>query len=728
MSELKICCFGVLTVRQAGEIAADLANSVAVRDLLGYLILHRGQTISRSQLAGSFWPNVPDAQARRNLNNLLWRLKQVANGRLAKSLTTSRKTIHWTLPKHSWLDLDQFEQGRQQFAETSPLSPLLDEGQQTRLEELIDLASSPLLADCTGKWCEPHRVRYQEQARQLQQLLINSYEAAGAFDEALHQAVQLRQTEPYLEWAHEAIMRLNIAIGRPQDALQAFRAYCRSWRDGLGLEPSMQIQQIMQTVTQQDDEHGNTNVLQLTLNQMNQLVEHQEIPKQLIDTIQASIQTIRSTMLEELQQIGNAAETLYQWQVAQHSYQLALTLLENLPQVESRLRERFELRLRCDTLYDRAADREKQRANLARAYQLAEALADPALQSEVCARNCWVACAEGRLETAVSHGNQALTLAGNVPHLRAQALRLLGSNYEMRGAYRLAAAKHREAVALDSHQPHWLRLDHNNLASVYVALGEDWLAWQQIEQAKKLLPTDDKPTLAAAIILANRSNIARNLGDFGTAAADLQAAQRQIDMLGDRNSAIMLATRAATLYRQTNDLPRARLWVDYAFVENRRLGDPFRAIEAMLEGCRLAFLRGEMQKARDDMETVIEQAAIAQLERYRGVGWLLYGAVLLPENVDAADEAARVGLTAVQQTEQKHLLLFAYSLLSLIAAQRDGEEAAQEYKTLAYSQLCQMVSTLPTASQRHRFLHATPLRRAIWEKTAVSLPQLLQFG
>jgi DNA-binding SARP family transcriptional activator len=51
---LQIRCFGLLEVSYRGRVLTDLERSPRLRTLLGYLILHRGQSVERSRVAGTF--------------------------------------------------------------------------------------------------------------------------------------------------------------------------------------------------------------------------------------------------------------------------------------------------------------------------------------------------------------------------------------------------------------------------------------------------------------------------------------------------------------------------------------------------------------------------------------------------------------------------------------------------------------------------------------------------
>ncbi|MCZ7574798.1 MAG: tetratricopeptide repeat protein [Ardenticatenaceae bacterium] len=252
--------------------------------------------------------------------------------------------------------------------------------------------------------------------------------------------------------------------------------------------------------------------------------------------------------------LGEAAEAERAWEAARRAYETALLALETLPPDQAGLRQRLDLRLRCDALYDLAAARGAQAENLRPAFRLAEALADPAAQSEVRARQCWLAQRQGRLQDALILGHQALALAGREGRLRAQGIRLLGITNELLGHYPTALRFHQEALALDAACPERLRLDHINLASVCGSLGRDWQAREHAWAALALIP-DRPPSLVRALALGNLAGSERELGDFKAAAQHVRGAQAVAAARGRSRPGWPVAPQPSTAGWATRAMP-----------------------------------------------------------------------------------------------------------------------------------------------------------------------------
>ena len=71
---LEISLLGEQRVAMDGSIVVALRSPRAMA-LLAYLVLHRGAPQRREYLAGQFWPDSSDAQARTNLRRELHTLR-----------------------------------------------------------------------------------------------------------------------------------------------------------------------------------------------------------------------------------------------------------------------------------------------------------------------------------------------------------------------------------------------------------------------------------------------------------------------------------------------------------------------------------------------------------------------------------------------------------------------------------------------------------------------------
>ena len=73
--QLQITLLGEFSLVFQGQLAPSLSGDRSI-SLLAYLLLHRQTGVSRQHLAFTLWPDSSDSQARANLRNLLYTLRQ----------------------------------------------------------------------------------------------------------------------------------------------------------------------------------------------------------------------------------------------------------------------------------------------------------------------------------------------------------------------------------------------------------------------------------------------------------------------------------------------------------------------------------------------------------------------------------------------------------------------------------------------------------------------------
>ncbi|MCB8968551.1 MAG: winged helix-turn-helix domain-containing protein, partial [Ardenticatenaceae bacterium] len=74
-TQLTISLFGDFNLTWQGQSSVSFSGDRPI-SLLAYLLLHRQTAVSRQQLAFTLWPDSSDSQARANLRNLFYTLRQ----------------------------------------------------------------------------------------------------------------------------------------------------------------------------------------------------------------------------------------------------------------------------------------------------------------------------------------------------------------------------------------------------------------------------------------------------------------------------------------------------------------------------------------------------------------------------------------------------------------------------------------------------------------------------
>ena len=109
--DLRIYLIGSFRVENHGAVVSGF-ESDKVRALLAYLVIEADHGHYRSELAGLFWPEVPERRARQNLSQALSNLRKVIGDRVTSPpyLSITRTTLQRNPDGEAWIDWHAFDQ------------------------------------------------------------------------------------------------------------------------------------------------------------------------------------------------------------------------------------------------------------------------------------------------------------------------------------------------------------------------------------------------------------------------------------------------------------------------------------------------------------------------------------------------------------------------------------------------------------------------------------------
>ncbi|MBX3000846.1 MAG: AAA family ATPase [Caldilineaceae bacterium] len=210
-------------------ISADRQQS-----LLVYLLLHRQSPVPRHHIAFQLWPDSSEAQARSNLRNLLFSLRQALPD-ADRFLEITNLTLYWRSDAPYTLDVADFQRHCAQAGEARQINATAEAIRA--LEMATDLYSGELLPGNYDDWImslrEEFRLQYQHALAQLVTLL----EASGDPRGALRYAQRMIQQDPLDEAAYVHVMRLHAMIGDRAGVRRAYESCANLLLRELDVDP-----------------------------------------------------------------------------------------------------------------------------------------------------------------------------------------------------------------------------------------------------------------------------------------------------------------------------------------------------------------------------------------------------------------------------------------------------------------------------------------------------------
>ncbi|HFD38679.1 MAG TPA: hypothetical protein ENJ31_02345, partial [Anaerolineae bacterium] len=219
-----------------GESPLPSISGAAARSLFAYLLTYRERPHTRDLLAGTFWPDLPDAAARRRLSQALWRIRKALAP--LDPLRTEGDTVQIGPDLPLWLDVEQFTRHKAQGTRRKAQSAMEEGDFLEHCELCLEYYRGEFLAGYYDDWVIVERERLREMYLEVLARLVEGFKARGNYERALTYARRLAEEDPWREGAHREAMRLLHLLGRDAEALARFETCRRVLAEELDVEPS----------------------------------------------------------------------------------------------------------------------------------------------------------------------------------------------------------------------------------------------------------------------------------------------------------------------------------------------------------------------------------------------------------------------------------------------------------------------------------------------------------
>lgn len=228
---LEVRLLGQFDVRLEGE-PVEIPSRPA-QSLFAYLVLHPGKSHRRELLAGMFWPDSDEKNARSNLRHALWRLRKSID----EYIKADNMTVAFDPSARYQLDVERLD----------------FEPDDTALEECFERLEGyqgELLPGFYDDWIVAERDRvealFNQRMQQLTERLMREQRWAGVLEWAERWIA--RSSLP--EEAFRALMQAHAALGDAAGVAMSYERLANSLHEDLGVEPSPQSQSLYKELTQ----------------------------------------------------------------------------------------------------------------------------------------------------------------------------------------------------------------------------------------------------------------------------------------------------------------------------------------------------------------------------------------------------------------------------------------------------------------------------------------------
>jgi DNA-binding SARP family transcriptional activator len=249
MIDIKVVLMGRFAV-WCGERPTEALNNRRARELLSYLLLHRGRPLLRESLAGVLWEDAPPDQARKYLRQALWLIQAVVQDGggtdPGEGLQADAEWIQFDVCAGWEADVVRFEEATHR-CHGIPGS-FLDDLQCRVLERAVSSCRGQLLEGWYKDWCVFERERFENDLYAALEKLTACYQHRRDTERGLECARRILAIDPANEMARCHVMQLHMIAGNRTEALREYERCEMALKKELGVGPSSSTRALNQSI------------------------------------------------------------------------------------------------------------------------------------------------------------------------------------------------------------------------------------------------------------------------------------------------------------------------------------------------------------------------------------------------------------------------------------------------------------------------------------------------
>ena len=218
-------------------------KSPRLQSLLAFLILHADSPQSRQQVAFLFWPDTSETQARNNLRQFLFQLRQTLPDS-DRFIHVDTNAIFWKTDEKQLIDVLLFQRA---LKDADVYVQRGDQNlQRVVLEQAVSIYQGDLLPGCYEDWIEPEREGLRLRSQDAHRKLIQILETQREYALALTIGQRLLNLDSLDEGSYVTLIRLHALNDDLSGARRVYQKAVETLRRELDVEPGETLRSTFQ--------------------------------------------------------------------------------------------------------------------------------------------------------------------------------------------------------------------------------------------------------------------------------------------------------------------------------------------------------------------------------------------------------------------------------------------------------------------------------------------------
>ncbi|MGH9835709.1 MAG: AfsR/SARP family transcriptional regulator [Blastocatellia bacterium] len=246
---LAVYCLGPFRVSRNDQMIGAWPGSKG-RSIFKYLVLRRHTPVSKEVLMDVFWPDADAENARRNLHQAIYSLRQALRQLQPDFQVILFESDHYQINPglNLWLDFEEFERHVKAGRRLESAGKTADAmAEYIRAEELYrgDFLEEDLYED----WAVLQRERIRAEYLDLADRLSAHYAQQGDYAAAISLCRKILEKDKCHEKAHRRLMHCYQAMGQTSMAVRQYQLCVKTLETELDVPPSAETQMLFKNIT-----------------------------------------------------------------------------------------------------------------------------------------------------------------------------------------------------------------------------------------------------------------------------------------------------------------------------------------------------------------------------------------------------------------------------------------------------------------------------------------------
>ncbi|WLR51307.1 response regulator [Bacillus tianshenii] len=238
-SSISVRCFGQYDVYSHEKHESFAWKTMKVRELCAYLIHHEGEAVDRERIIDILWPNVTVDKAKTSLYTCISFLRKAFKEYGMENIVLKKGFAYY-------IDQSQLSCDLIKWRNTLKAIEPINGANVSQYEALVNMYPEDYMIDYN--WAEEKREYIRKKMLNVCNELSDYYKEIGEIEKAVEYIEKEMQLSRYSDEICQRLIDIYLEMNNRTAALMVYQNFEQLLQEELGIEPSIQTQQLLSKI------------------------------------------------------------------------------------------------------------------------------------------------------------------------------------------------------------------------------------------------------------------------------------------------------------------------------------------------------------------------------------------------------------------------------------------------------------------------------------------------